>query len=66
MEAQQNARRINADGIDVRQNLTQMGTRQRAGERDSAFARIDALMREAGIVIDQAQPVAYTIKAVSV
>lgn len=35
-----------------------MGTRQRTGEFDTAFARIDALLREAGIVVDQAQPVA--------
>ena len=29
-----------------------MGTRQRTGEFDTAFARIDALLREAGIVAD--------------
>lgn len=30
-----------------------MGTRQRSGELDAAFARIDALLREAGIVTDE-------------
>lgn len=29
-----------------------MGTRRQAGEFDAAFARVDALLREAGIVVD--------------
>ncbi|WP_233872440.1 hypothetical protein [Paraburkholderia adhaesiva] len=33
-----------------------MGTRQHAGELDTAFARVDVLLREAGIVADDRQP----------
>jgi hypothetical protein len=33
-----------------------MGTHPHAGELDTAFARVDVLLREAGIVSDERQP----------